>query len=110
MHTLYTLVRSSVLKLPSKRTLRDYTHYTEAAPGFSAKVDSMLMRAAKVDNCPERSKCMLLLLDEMHIREDLVYDKHNGELVGFTNLGSINSHLDAFKQALSSTSEDPPPH
>ncbi len=86
-------------------TLRDYTHHTEAAPGFSAEVDSMLMRAAEVDTCPERSKCMLLLLDEMHIREDLVYDKHSGELVGFTNLGSINSHLDAFEQALSSTSE-----
>ena len=26
----------------------------------------------------------------MQIREGLVYDKNNGELIGFTNLGDIN--------------------
>ena len=36
----------------------------------------------------------------MHIREDLVYDKHTGALLGFTNLGAINSHLDRFEQSL----------
>ena len=41
---------------------------------------------------------MVLILDEMHIKEDLVYDKHTGELVGFTNLGSINQHLQAFEK------------
>ena len=100
------LRQSGILKLPSQRTLRDYTHHTEAAPGFSSEVDSMLIKATEVDTCCERNKCVLLLLDEMHIREDLVYDKHSGELVGFTNLGSINSHLDAFEWALSSSSED----
>ena len=104
-----SLRQSGVLKLPSQRTLRDYTHHTEAAPGFSAEVDSMLMKAAEIATCPERNKCILLLLDEMHVREDLVYDKHSGEFIGFANLGNINSHLDAFEQALSSSSEDPPP-
>ena len=32
---------------------------------------------------------MLLLLDKMHIREDLVCDKHSGALVGFTVVNSI---------------------
>ena len=103
------LRQSGVLKLPIQRTLRDYSHHTEAAPGFSAEVDAMLMRAAEVTTCPERNKVVLLLLDEMHIREDLVYDKHSGELIGFTNLGDINSHLDAFEQSLSSSSDNTPP-
>ena len=38
-----TLRQSGVLKLPSQRTLRDYTHYIPATTGFSAKVDEMLM-------------------------------------------------------------------
>ena len=42
----------------------------------------MLMKAAEVTICPERNKVVLLLLDEMHIRENLVYDKHSGELIG----------------------------
>ena len=31
-------------------------------------------------------------MDEMHIREDLVYDKHTGALIGFANIGDINCH------------------
>ena len=30
---------------------------------------------------------MILLLDEMYVREDLVYVKRTGKLVGFTSLG-----------------------
>ena len=103
------LRQSGVLKLPSQRTLRDYSHHTEATPGFSAEVDSMVMKAAEVESCSEREKCILLLLDEMHVREDLVYDKHSGDLIGFSNLGDINSHLDSFERAISSGSEAPQP-
>ena len=41
-----------------------------------------------------------LLLDEMHIREDLVYDKSTGQMIGFTNLGDINNHLLALEQSV----------
>ncbi len=34
----------------------------------------MLVDAAKVNSCPEREKYVILLLDEMHLRQDLVYD------------------------------------
>ena len=44
-------------------------------------------------------------MDEMHIKEDLVYNKHTGELVGFVNLGDINTHLLKYEQSLSG--EDP---
>lgn len=67
------------------------------------------MKAAEVETCPEWNKCILILLDEQHVREDLVYDKHSGEYIVYTNLGSINSHLDAFEQALFPSSEDPLP-
>eukprot|EP00731_Ephydatia_muelleri_P009106 Em0004g1444a len=71
----YEAIRDSgCLKLPSQRTLRDYTHYVEAKCGFSVEIDSMLKSASKVDTCPESEKCTILLIDEMHIREDLVYE------------------------------------
>lgn len=45
----YETVRNSgVLKLPSQRTLRDYTHYIPSTVGFSAQVDDMLMDTMKV--------------------------------------------------------------
>ena len=74
------------------------------APGF---LGNMLMEAAEVKTCPERNRCVLLLLDEMHVQEDLMYDKHKGELIGSANLGDINDHQDAYEKALSGDQEPP---
>ena len=102
-----SLRESGCLRLPSQRTLRDYTHYVKAAAGFSHEVDIMLLKAANVEVCPEREKLVLLLLDEMHIREDIVYSKHSGEMIGFANLGEINEHLLAFEHSM--LSDEPAP-
>ena len=69
-------------------------------PGFSTEVDHQLMVTAKVMTSKEREKLVVILLDEMDIREDLVYDKHSGVLVGFTNLGNVNNHLLTFERSL----------
>ena len=37
----------------------------------------------------------------MHIRQDLVFDKHMGEMIGFCNLGNVNEHLLQFERSLS---------
>ena len=51
----YEVLRNSgVISLPSQRTLRDYTHFLEAAPGFSAQVDQLLMDVSKVTSCQVR--------------------------------------------------------
>ena len=43
----YELLRDSrCIKLPSQRTLRDYTHYISTTIGFSAEVDEQLLRVA----------------------------------------------------------------
>ena len=104
-----TLRTSGCVVLPSQRTLRDYTHFVKAAPGFSLAVDQQLMTAARIDTLEEWQKCVLLLLDEMHIREDLVYEKHSGALIGFTNLGEINEHLLAFQRSVSTDQSSPEP-
>lgn len=78
----YEMVRESgIIKLPSQRTLRDYTHHTKAIVGFSNDVDKQVVAAANLDSCEEREKYVLLIMDEMHIREDLVYDKQTGIII-----------------------------
>ena len=56
------------------------------------------MQAVKVNTCPEREKCTILLLDEMHVRADLVFDKHTGAMIGFAKLGDINDRLAQFEK------------
>ena len=34
-----------------------------------------------------------MLLDKMYIKENIVYNKHTGRIVRFTDLGDVNNHL-----------------
>jgi hypothetical protein len=50
----YDALRSSgIVILPSERTLRDYSNWMPAKPGFSADVDGQLMKEAKITEIPE---------------------------------------------------------
>lgn len=43
------------------------------------------------------NKYVGLVLDEVHIRTDLVFGKHKGSSLGFVNLGEVNNHLLRFE-------------
>ena len=66
-------------------------HHTEAHVGFSDEADKQLISVADVAQIEDWQKYVIILMDEMHI---------HGALLGFTNLGDINSHLDHFEQSL----------
>jgi hypothetical protein len=105
----YELLRDSgCIALPSQRTLRDYSHYVAATSGFSDATDQQLMEAAGVSTAEEWQKCVVLILDEMHVREDLVYEKHTGALIGFTDFGDINNHLLRLERSLDEKSANEP--
>ena len=105
----YELLRESgCISLPSQRTLRDYSHCVKAGAGFSTDVDAQLAKAVNMESCPEWHKLVILLIDEMHIREDLVYDKHTGRMIGFVDLGSINNHLVRFEQSIEGNNDKEP--
>ena len=101
------LRNSSILVLPSDRTLRDYTHFVKAQAGFSPEVDRQLQREAKLDSIPLYQRNICLVFDEVKIKEDLVYDKHSGDIIGFTNLGDVNDQLLAFEQTHLNPSPQP---
>ena len=95
----YEMLRNSgCIKLPSQQTLRDYTYYVQTAIGFSVEVDQEIARCA--DLSKHLNKYVTLVIDEVHIKEELVFDKHQGNLIGFVNLGEINNHLLKFEEML----------
>ena len=88
----HALRTSGFVKLPSERTLRDYTNYFTNKPGFMDEVDEQLMSEIS-PNLPASRRFIALLMDEMKVKEGLVYNKYSGDIIGFTNLGDINDQL-----------------
>ena len=73
------------------------------------EVDQQLFQAADLAKCPDWKRLVILLLDEMYVREDLVYSKQSGRLVGFVDLGDVNNHLLAFERKLKGDVTSEPP-
>jgi hypothetical protein len=67
------------------------------------------MEEAKVKTIPDFQKYVCLLLDEVRIKEDLVYDKHTSQIIGFINLGDVNNQLLQFQRSQTSDMDNPLP-
>ena len=68
----------------------------------------MMKTETKCEELPECRRYVCLLIDEMKVKEDLIYDKVSGVIIGFCNLGSINDELLRFEQEVDSDSHHPP--
>lgn len=55
---------------------------------------------------PDYHRLVVLLINEMHIKENLVYNKHTGHLVGFVDLGELNNHLASFQRCLDTEDDE----
>ena len=80
--------------MPSSRTLRDYTHYNNTTIGFSTATDNDLLSLVKAHKPWQR--IVTLILDEMYICKGVVYDKHSGHIIGYTDMGDITNHLQRY--------------
>ena len=93
-----TLRQSGVLRLPSQRTLHDHTTYSTTRNGFLFEIDQHLVNVADLSR--DLHKYVILVIDEVHMKEELEYDKHEGCLIGFVNLGETNNQLLEFESTL----------
>lgn len=66
-----TFRNSSVLTLPSDRTLRNYRHSSSSRAGFSKETDLELFEAISQQKPKHLAKYVGLTLDEMHVKEGL---------------------------------------
>ena len=79
---------SGVLILPSSRTLRDYKNYIRPTRGFNPDVITDLAKK-KNKNFTPHERFVTILIDEMKIQEDLIWDKYSGELLGFVDAATL---------------------
>ena len=104
-----TLRNSGVLALPSDRTLRDYKHSSPSRVGFSAELDAELLEAVLQQKPKHLAKYVGLVLDEMYVKEGLYFNKHTGELIGYSDLGGVNNLLADYEQQLTTSNKSPRP-
>lgn len=95
-----TLRESGILALPSGRTLRDYRHFAPAKAGFSKMYDKQLIDLAKANKQSELAEHIIVLVDEMYVKEGLVYSKSSGALTGFVQLDDVDTHLNELESSL----------
>ena len=91
----YDEMRSSnVLTLPSRRTLRDYRNAIKPHAGFNPAVVQELIKTCNSFHGSQRN--VVLSFDEMKIKENLVFDKYTGDLVGYVDLGDPDLNYASF--------------
>ena len=86
------LKNSGFLMLPSRKTLEKYVNFTEPTTGVNPDVLEHLLHEIKNVECEE--KHVGIIHDEM--KSGIVYNKHTGKIVGFTDLGDVNNELEEF--------------
>ena len=60
-----------------------------------------------ISNSPSYIRYVILIVDEMKVQEDLVYDKTGCNLLGFVNLGEVNNELEVLEGKLRADVQDP---
>ena len=90
------------LVLPTRRRLRDYKNYIRPKHGFNGPVVNELKEM--VQEFSDQERYVTIVVDEMKVQEDLVWDKHSGDLIGYVDLGDeeINSATLKNSQTLAS--------
>ena len=83
------------LFLPSQRRLRDYRNYIRPTCGFNYEIIDKLIQ--RTSNFSDVDKHVVLLLDKMKIQENVYWDKHTGELIGYVDLGEKDLNFASFE-------------
>ena len=71
--------------LPSRRRLCHYKNYIRPQRGFNKDIVNELLE--KVKHFSDNKKNFVMLMDEMKIQENLVWDKHTSNLIGYVDFG-----------------------
>ena len=78
------LRKSTILVLPSQRTLKDYRNCIRPKAGFQEVIEEL---KDLTNSYFDVQRYIVLLFDEKKIMSNLVFDKVTGEMIGYLDLG-----------------------
>ena len=59
-----------------------------------------MAKEAKLDEIEDWQKHVVVVFDEIKVKEGLVYDKFSGCIIGFTDLGNTNKYIDELEKKM----------
>ena len=90
-----SITGSGLIVLLSLRTLHSYKNYVKPRRGFNPHVINDLGNTTA--SFSEIERYVTILLAEVKIQKDLVWNKHSGELIGFVDLRVIYTNNSILK-------------
>lgn len=102
-----SLESSGILHLPSYRTLLRHTPDVGRKPNFQPGMFIQVAEDFKLNCLKEPQKYFSLLLDEMKVKEDLIYSKKTGDLVGYTKIKDPYDKIECINLELFDQKEKP---
>ena len=67
----------------------------------------LLRKEANIDSCPEYAKYFGLIIDEVKVKEGLVYNKEQGNMVRFSRIDDIGNYLKEYSRHILSDEKSP---
>ncbi|KAK3925947.1 Transposable element P transposase [Frankliniella fusca] len=88
------LQESGFDKLPTSRTLFDYSHASKIEYGVDSSVVKKFSKRVEEEKKEKKHpQFHVLIADEIHISKNLVIQKSTGELIGFKDLDSVDKEI-----------------
>ncbi|KAK3910267.1 Transposable element P transposase [Frankliniella fusca] len=85
--------------LPCNGTLYDFTHFVDNSEGIQHEILDLIEKKIEELQIPANEKYFNLVFDEIHIKSDLVRNKH-GELIGYLNLNQVETALSELENSM----------
>lgn len=83
----YDFIRKSgFMSLPNRSTLADYVHYDEM--GFGVDYNRIAEAAKRHSSSPD----IVLLHDEMKVKDGIVYERNTGRMSGYVSLDNLDAN------------------
>lgn len=82
------MTESGAIALPAESTLQSYAAYNKI--DYGVEHDSINLLSKQLEN---RNRDVVLLQDEMKIKDKLIYDRNTGKMTGFVMLDGVTNAL-----------------
>ena len=90
--------------LPSRRHLGDYKNYIRPQRAFNKNIVNELLE--EVEHFSDNENFFVILMDETKIQENLAWDKHTGDLIGYVDFGDADINYATLQESTDIATND----